>query len=107
MAEINTLLLNQIAEQKIKPQPNTLFILTYSEGDNIRGFPDGMSHGFSCALRLLYSDPTLNGLIARQGELLNMSHQTPVIQLSYTLGSDGAPRLVIITDKPSYFPTPP
>jgi len=107
MAEINTLLLNQIAEKKIKPQPNALFILTYSEADNIRGFPDGMSHGFSCALRLLYADSTLNGLIARQGELLNPYYQAPVIQLSYTLGSDGAPRLVIITDKPGYFPTPP
>src|SRR5262249_53177637 len=39
MAEINNFVLNQIAGRAIKPQPNTLFILTYSEADNVNGFP--------------------------------------------------------------------
>ncbi|MGH9769974.1 MAG: hypothetical protein ACREAB_21320 [Blastocatellia bacterium] len=107
MAEVNTLVLTQIAEQGIKPQPNTLFILTYSKADNARGFPDGMSHGFSCALRMLYANPTLNGLIARQGASDHTSPQGPVIRLAYTRGSDGAPRVFINSDKPCYFSTMP
>jgi hypothetical protein len=97
MAEINNFVLNRIAGRVIKPKPNTSFILTYSEADNVNGFPDSLAHGFSCALRMLYADPTLNGSIGRQGEPRPVSLQSSVIRLAYING--GAPRLVISSDE--------
>ena len=97
MAEINNFVLKRIAGRVIKPQPNTSFILTYSEADNVNGFPDSLAHGFSCALRMLYADPTLNGSIGRQGESRPVSLQSSVIRLAYING--GAPRLVISSDE--------
>ena len=97
MAEINNFVLNRIAGRVIKPQPNTLFILTYFESDEVNGFPDSLAHGFSCALRMLYADPTLNGSIGRQGESRPVSLQSSVIRLAYING--GAPRLVISSDE--------
>jgi hypothetical protein len=98
MAEINNFVLNRIAVQVIKPQPNTSFILTYYEADNVNGFPDSLAHGFSCALRMLYADPTLNGSIGRKGESRPVSLQSSVIRLAYINGG-GAPRLVISSDE--------
>ncbi len=99
MAEINTFVLNQTAERVIRPQPNTLFILTYSEADNVNGFPDSLAHGFSSALRVLYADPTLSGSIGRRGESRHTDRQSTVIRLAYTRSGDGAPRLVIDSDE--------
>jgi hypothetical protein len=99
MAEINTFVLNQIAKREIKPRSNTLFVLTYSEADKVHGFPDSLAHGFSCALRMLYADSTLNGSIARQAELRNTSLHLPVIRLAYVHSGDGASRLVISPDE--------
>jgi hypothetical protein len=103
MAEINTFVLNQTAERVIKPQPNTLFTLTYSEADNVNGFPDSLAHGFSCALRVLYADPTLSGSIGRQGESRYTNGQSAVIRLAYVHSGDGAPRLVIGSDESCVF----
>jgi hypothetical protein len=103
MAEINTFVLNQTAERVIKPQPNTLFILTYSEADNVNGFPDSLAHGFSCALRMLYADPTLSGSIGRQGESRHTDPQSAVIRLAYIHSGGGAPRLVIGSDESHVF----
>lgn len=99
MAEINTFVLNQTAERVIRPEPNTLFILTYSEADNANGFPDSLTQGFSCALRVLYADPTLSGSIGHQGESRYMDDQSAVIRMAYTHSGDGAPRLVIGSDE--------
>jgi hypothetical protein len=99
MAEINTFALNQIARQTPKPRPNTWFILTYSEADSVRGFPDGLAHGFTCALRMLYANPTLNGSITRRTEARDMNLQAPVIRVAYIHDGDGAPRLVISSEE--------
>jgi hypothetical protein len=103
MAEINTFVLNQTAERVIRPEPNTLFILTYSEADNVNGFPDSLAYGFSCALRVLYADPTLSGSIGRQGESRCTNGQLAVICLAYIHSGDGAPRLVIGSDESCVF----
>ena len=103
MAEINTFVLNQTAERVIRPKPNTLFLLTYSEADNVNGFPDSLAQGFSCALRLLYADPTLSGLIGRQGESRYTDHQSAVIRLTYIHRGDGAPQLFIGSDESCVF----
>jgi hypothetical protein len=106
MAEINNFVLSRISEQVPKPQPNTWFILTYSEADSPHGFPDSMAHGFPCALRMLYANPTLNGSIANQAQLGKTNIQAPVIRLAYLHhgaggigGDDGAPRLVISSEE--------
>jgi len=80
---------------------HSMFILTYSEADNVNGFPDSLAHGFSCALKMLYADPTLNGSIGRQGESRPVSLQSSVIRLAYING--GAPRLVISSDESSIY----
>jgi hypothetical protein len=98
MAEINNFVLNRIADQVVKPQPNTWFVLTYSEADSVHGFPDSMAHGFPCALRMLYANPTLNGSIASQAEMRQINIHAPVIRLAYIHGGDGAPRLVITSE---------
>jgi hypothetical protein len=103
MAETSTFVLSQIAERGIKPRPNTLFILTYSEADSVHGFPDSLAHGFSFALRMLYADPTLNGSISRQAESLHANLRAPVIRLAYIHGGDGAPQLVITSDESFVF----
>lgn len=103
MAEINTFVLNQIAERVIKPQPNTLFILTYSKADKVYRFPDSLAHGFSYALRMLYEDPTLNGSITLEDAAPSTKLQSPVIRLAYVHSGDGAPRLVMNSDEPGIF----
>ncbi len=79
-----------------------MFVLTYSEADNANGFPDSLAHGFSCALRMTYADPTLNGSIGRQGESRFTNLQTPIIRLAYIHG-DGAPRLIVGSDEFCFF----
>jgi hypothetical protein len=103
MAEINTFVLNRTAERVTKPQPNTLFILTYSEADNVNGFPDSLAHGFSCALRVLYADPTLSGTIGRHRESRYTDRQSAVIRLAYIHNRDGEPQLVIGSDESCVF----
>jgi hypothetical protein len=98
-AEINSFVLSRISEQVNKPQPNTWFILTYSEADSVHGFPDSMAHGFPYALRMLYANPTLNGSITNQAELGKANIQAPVIRLAYIHGDDGEPRLVISSEE--------
>jgi hypothetical protein len=100
---IKTLCKNRVSRRVIKPQPNTLFILTYSEADNVNGFPDCLAHGFSCALRVLYADPTLSGSIGRQGESRYTDRRSAVIRLAYIHSGDGEPRLVIGSDESCVF----
>jgi hypothetical protein len=68
MAEVNTRVLQQIATQCVKPEPNSAVILSYSEVDRVNRFPESMAWGFSSALRLLYSDPTVSGTIVHTSE---------------------------------------
>jgi len=63
MAEVNTSVLQQIATQCTKPEPNSVVILSYFDIDLENRFPESMAWGFSSALRLLYSNPTLSGTI--------------------------------------------
>jgi hypothetical protein len=104
-AEINTFVLSRISEQVSKPRPNTWFILTYSEADSVHGFPDSMAHGFPCALRMLYANPTLNGSITNQAGVGKTNIQAPVIRLAYIHGeggeggADGAPRVIISSEE--------
>jgi hypothetical protein len=43
MAEVNTRVLQQIATQCVKPEPNSVVILSYSEIDQENRFPESMA----------------------------------------------------------------
>jgi hypothetical protein len=93
MAEVNTSVLNQIAVQKIKAEPGTSFILTYSEVDKAHGFPDSFGLGFPDALRVLYANPGLNGSIVRDGDQYTIDMKLPVTYFSYSLDKNGEPQI--------------
>jgi hypothetical protein len=93
MARTNTALLEQLQVQLPSPHPRTVIVVLYAEPDLRHRFPDGMaSWAFPYAVRLLYSDPTLAGIVARKGEPVPPPGPT-CIHFDYTGGDDG-PRLV-------------
>lgn len=95
MAEINTRILRQIAAQYARPEPNSLFILSYSEIDQENRFPESMAWGFSSALRLMYSDPTLSGEIIQNGEL--EAPNSAAIHLVYQRNRCGEPEVISLS----------
>ncbi|MEW6736569.1 MAG: hypothetical protein AB1489_35090 [Acidobacteriota bacterium] len=98
MAEVNTTVLNQIATQQVKAKRKSLFVLTYSQVDNTHRFPEGFaSWGFPYALRLLYADQTLNGLIVKESEMYLRKHKRSEIHFAYTLDSNNRPRVIKTT----------
>ena len=94
MAETNTAVINQITAQQGEVKPKTLFVLTYSKIDNLNRFPDGMDWGFTYALRVRYADPSLNGLIVRQGDSYSEPDRSSKIFFTYDIKSDGKPQVV-------------
>jgi hypothetical protein len=67
-AETNGAVLRQISAQVPNPPARAFFALRYADADPIWRFPDGFATwGFSPALQLHYSDPTLTGMIAPAG----------------------------------------
>jgi hypothetical protein len=93
MEKTNMLVLNQIIEQHPSVKPSTTFILRYAQDDNNNKFPHGLNYGFPYALRFLYSDPTLNGMIIRYDEPCQECNNPSAIQLAYTIGSNGSPQV--------------
>jgi hypothetical protein len=95
MAEVNTSVLNQIAAQQVKAEPGSSFILTYSEVDKAHGFPDSFGLGFPDALRVLYSNPGLNGSIVHDGDQYTIDLKLPVTYFSYSLDKNGEPQVLL------------
>jgi hypothetical protein len=93
MERTNTLVLNQIMGQHASVNPSTTFILRYAQDDNKNKFPHGLNYGFPYALRFLYSDPTLKGMIIRNDEPCLECNNPSVIQMEYTIGSNGGPQV--------------
>jgi hypothetical protein len=94
MEKTNTLVLNQIMEQHTSVKPSTTFILKYAQDDNHNKFPHGLNYGFPYALRFLYSDPTLNGMIIRNDEPCRECNNPSAIQMEYTIDSNGGPQVI-------------
>jgi hypothetical protein len=105
-ADVSAMVLNQIAAQSIKPEPNTFFVLRYSGKDKDIRMSDalGLGWGFGCALKLLYSSPTVNGTILQDGQEGQEGAACPecekphVINLTYSLDSRKAPRVTVVRD---------
>ena len=95
MAEINAIVLDQIKRQHIAARPNTFFFLTYIAADRTHLFPDGFaSWGFPYALKVLYADPTVNGLIVRGSIPCVFSDQRPIVHFRYTIDDWNRPHVI-------------
>lgn len=92
MAKTNTAVLSQIHAQQPQCGANTVIILNYSEIDRKNRFPEGLAWGFPYALRLMYSDPTLDGSLIKNGEPLPYALLDQRICFAYD-SSSGAPTI--------------
>ena len=93
-ASTTTVVLNQISAQEPHPQPRTFFVLSYREGDPANRFPGGFeTWGFPSALRLHYSEPSLDGKIVREGESWEPQEGVPEVRFEYT-SANGEIRVV-------------
>jgi hypothetical protein len=92
LAEVSSEVLRQIVMQQTKPAPDTSVILTYSHIDKQNGFPDAIGWGFPYALRILYADMTLDGLIIRQGG--QYCNKPSEIHFVYERSNNGEPRVI-------------
>lgn len=92
MAETNTSILKQISAQQPVVSSNTFFVLVYSDRDKQNRFPDGFAEwGFPYALKLLYSNPTIDGKIIRQEELPFLKDKLHSVHFVYKIGDRGQP----------------
>jgi hypothetical protein len=94
MAQTNTAILRQIAEQEPQPERNTQIVLRYAQPDARHRFPDGFgTWGFPFAVRLLYGEPSLLGDIAVEGVEVERVPGSRVVNYLYVAGED-SPKVV-------------
>ena len=97
MGEASRHVLEQIATQRPAVAPGTFFLLRYSEQHEGSGFLDAFGNGgFPLALRVLYGDPTLNGVLLRCDEPTPPAESAHVLELEYYVAGDGRPTVEII-----------
>jgi hypothetical protein len=87
MAKTNTSVLSQIHAEHPECKPNTVIMLSYSESDRDRRFPEGLAWGFPYALRLMYQDPTLHGFLIKNGDPSPSIKAGPTVCFEYESGS--------------------
>lgn len=101
MGEASRRVLEQIATQQPTVAPGAFFLLRYSEQHEGGGFPESFGNGgFPLALRVLYRDPTLNGVLLRCGEPAPPVASAHVLEVDYYVDGDGRPTVEII--KPTH-----
>jgi len=66
MARSNTSIMRQIRTLQPSVEPHSLFVLEYDESGRVHRFPDGLTWGFPSAVRLLYDDATLDGILIQK-----------------------------------------
>jgi hypothetical protein len=90
LAEINTVVLNQILRQQPIVKPNTFIVLSYAANDDPTRFPEGFGDWcFPWALRVLYMDRTVDGKIIRQGESYTIGDKLLEVRFAF-IGGDTA-----------------
>lgn len=90
MAQTNSAVLRQIAEQTPRPARNAHIILRYAQRDVRHRFPDGFgTWGFPFAVKLLYDEPNLRGDIAVEGEQVETVSGSTLVNYLYVAGGDG------------------
>jgi 4-amino-4-deoxy-L-arabinose transferase-like glycosyltransferase len=95
MGNVSAMVLNQITTQLVKPEPNTFFVMTYTERDKKLILSDALGWGFGFALRVLYDDQSLDGEIRKQGGPCLHCDRSPLIHFIYTLDNNGLPQVTI------------
>jgi hypothetical protein len=97
MGEASRRVLEQIAAQQPAAAPGTFFLLRYTEQHEGSGFPDAFGNGgFPIALRVLYGDPTLSGVLLRCGAPTPPAGSAHVLEIEYYVDGDGRPAVEII-----------
>ena len=99
MAETNRSVLQQISAQLPSAAPGT-FIVLRSEGsrDRVQLMSSFATWGFPPAVQLLYSDPTLGGVIVQAGEPVPVHSGSAPIEFMYQSGPE-FPRTIRVTVK--------
>jgi hypothetical protein len=102
MAQTNRAILQQIAAQLPSAAPGS-FIVLRSDGDRdrVQLMSSLASWGFPPAVQLLYSDPTLGGVVVQAGEPLPAHGGSTPIEFLYQSGPD-FPRTIQVTAKTEY-----
>jgi hypothetical protein len=89
MAKTNSAILRQMKEQDPQPDEGTLIILSYAQRDGRRRFPDGFgTWGFPFAVRLLYDEPNLNGIIVAEENQRERPRGCTEVNYLYVAGED-------------------
>jgi hypothetical protein len=94
MAQTNSVILRQIAQQDPQPQRNAHIILRYAQRDGRHRFPDGFgTWGFPFAVKLLYDEPALRGDIA--GEAVRVEQVPGSMQINYLyVAGEDSPKVI-------------
>jgi hypothetical protein len=72
-----------------------MFILTYKSPDNVHRFPEGFATwGFRFAIKTLYKDQSLDGLIVAENEPVDTNGYHQFTRFVYSLDSRGEPRVI-------------
>jgi hypothetical protein len=94
MAQTNSVILRQIAQQDPQPPRNSHIILRYAQRDRRHRFPDGFgTWGFPFAVKLLYDEPALRGDIA--GEAVRVEQVPGSMQINYLyVAGEDSPKVI-------------
>ena len=68
MGEASTSILHQIVRLQPKVEPGALIVLSCSRIEKESRFLESIAWGFPYALRVIYKDQSIDGIIIRQGE---------------------------------------
>jgi hypothetical protein len=94
MAETNTSVLNQLAALQPTVESSALTVLTYNEIDAVHRFPDGFAAwGFGYGIKVLYMNPSAEGIIVRNGASFLTYGRLPLIHFEYK-SDNGLPHVV-------------
>lgn len=97
MGDASRRVLKQIAARQPAVAPGTFLLLRYSEQHEGGGLTEAFGNGgFPLAIRVLYGDPTLNGVLLRCGEPPPPTGPAHVLEIEYYVGGDGRPTVEII-----------
>ncbi len=83
MAKTNTSVIRQIQDLQPEVEARSVVLLTYAESDAVHRFPEGLSWGFSFAMRLAYDDPTLNAILAQRDTAVKLRNMSRAVCFEY------------------------
>jgi hypothetical protein len=76
---------HQIHALQPEVKARSIIILDYAGEDRAHRFPEGLSWGFPFAMRLIYKDPTLDGLLVQKGMPISSENIGRMVCFEYQL----------------------